>query len=144
MTEEQDNHPSKANSTWRLLGYLRPYGRYFGLAYIAMLLGTGLNLIVPQIIAWAIDYGLSEGSGRTLILAGVVIMGIALVRGGLGFIQRYYGEWLTNRVAYDLRNEFYNAVQYQPFAFHDQSHTGDLMSRATSDISESERFAGIV
>lgn len=70
-------------------------------------------------------------------------MGIALVRGILGFVQRYFGEWLTHRVAYDLRNDFYNAVQYQPFAFHDQSHTGDLMSRATSDISESERFAGI-
>ena len=143
VTEEQDHRPSKVNSTWRLLGYLRPYGRYFSLAYMAMLLGTGLNLIVPQIIAWAIDYGLSEGSGITLIIAGAIIMGIALVRGVLGFVQRYYGEWLTNRVAYDLRNEFYNAVQYQPFAFHDQSHTGDLMSRATSDISESERFAGI-
>ncbi len=127
----------------RLLGYLRPYGRYFVLSYIAMLLGTGLNLIVPQIIAWAIDYGLAEGQASTLIMAGAIIMGIALVRGILGFVQRYFGEWLTHRVAYDLRNDFYNAVQYQSFAFHDQSHTGDLMSRATSDISESERFAGI-
>ncbi|WP_343398089.1 ABC transporter ATP-binding protein [Promineifilum sp.] len=127
----------------RLLGYLGPYKRYVGLAYVAMLLGTGLNLLVPQIIAWAIDYGVSQGQASTLIAAGALIMGIALVRGVLGFVQRYYGEWLTNRVAYDLRNEFYNAVQYQPFAFHDQSHTGDLMSRATSDISESERFAGI-
>jgi len=108
-----------------------------------MFLSTGLNLIVPQIIAWAIDYGLSEGRASTLVAAGAIIMGIALVRGVLGFAQRYYGEWLTHRVAYDLRNDFYNAVQYQPFAFHDQSHTGDLMSRATSDISESERFVGI-
>jgi ATP-binding cassette subfamily B protein len=113
------------------------------IAYTAMLLSTGLNLIVPQIIAWAIDYGLSEGRASALIQAGAVILGIALVRGGLGFFQRYYGEWLTHRAAYDLRNDFYNAVQYQPFAFHDQSHTGDLMSRATSDIGESERFVGI-
>jgi ATP-binding cassette subfamily B protein len=34
-------------------------------------------------------------------------------------------------------------VQTLPFAFHDQSHTGDLMSRATSDIAETERFTGI-
>ena len=143
MKEEQGNSPARTHSTWRLLGYLRPYGGYFSLAYVAMLLGTGLNLIVPQVIAWAIDYGLAEGRASTLIAAGAIIMGIALVRGILGFLQRYYGEWLTHRVAYDLRNDFYNAVQYQPFAFHDQSHTGDLMSRATSDISESERFAGI-
>lgn len=143
MTEGQNDGRPSFSPNRRLLGYLRPYWRYVVLAYTVMLFGTGLNLIIPQVIAWAIDYGLSEGRATTLIAAGAIIMVIALVRGVFGFIQRYYGEWLTHRVAYDLRNDFYNAVQYQPFAFHDQSHTGDLMSRATSDISESERYAGI-
>ncbi|WP_374689059.1 ABC transporter ATP-binding protein [Promineifilum sp.] len=144
MTEENASAAGHTRgAAWRLLGYLRPYRRYVGVAYGGMLLGTGLNLIVPKIIAWAIDYGLSEGQASTLFAAGGIILVIALVRGLLGFGQRYYGEWLTHRVAYDLRNDFYNAVQYQPFAFHDQSHTGDLMSRATSDIGEAERFAGI-
>lgn len=143
MIEEQAGDRRRISATWRLLSYLRPYGRYAVVAYGAMLIGTLLNLIVPQIIAWAIDYGLSQGQASYLIYAGLIIIGIAVVRGILGFLQRFYGEWLTHRVAYDLRNDFYNAVQYQPFAFHDQSHTGDLMSRATSDISESERFVGI-
>lgn len=144
MTDEQTSPAgSVRNATWRLLGYLRPYLRYAFVAYLAVILGTGLNLLVPQVIAWAIDYGLTEGRARDLFVAAVIIMVIALVRAALGFAQRYYGEWLTHRVAYDLRNQFYNAVQYQPFAFHDQSHTGDLMSRATSDIAESERFVGI-
>jgi ATP-binding cassette subfamily B protein len=143
VTGDQSSAATAKGATGRLLGYLRPYKGYVALAYVSMLLATGLNLIVPQIIAWAIDYGLSEGRAITLVAAGGIILGIALVRGGLGFLQRYYGEWLTHRVAYDLRNDFYNAVQYQPFVFHDQSHTGDLMSRATSDISESERFVGI-
>ena len=59
------------------------------------------------------------------------------------FGQQYYGEWLTYRVAYDLRTQFYGAVQNLPFSFHDRAHTGDLMSRATSDITETERFVGI-
>ncbi len=143
MTEQQAGNRRKVDANRRLLGYLRPYGRQVFIAYVAMLLGTGLNLIVPKVIAWAIDLGLAEGKASTLIMAGAIIMGIALVRGVLGFAQRYYGEWLTHRVAYDLRSDFYNAVQYQPFEFHDQSHTGDLMSRATGDISEAERFAGI-
>ena len=53
------------------------------------------------------------------------------------------GEWLTHRVSYDLRNHFYNSVQALPFSFHDRTLTGDLMSRATSDITETERFVGI-
>ena len=60
-----------------------------------------------------------------------------------GFCELFFGEWLTHRVAYDLRNQYYDRVQNLPFAFHDQSHTGDLMSRATSDIGETERFVGV-
>ena len=108
-----------------------------------MLLATLLNLLIPQLIKFAIDVGLADGRAIALFAAGGLILLIALVRGVTGFGQRFYGEWLTHRVAYDLRNEFYNAVQHLPFAFHDRTHTGDLMSRATSDISETESFVGI-
>ena len=108
-----------------------------------MLMATLLNLFIPQLIKFAIDVGLADGRSVALFAAGALILLIALIRGVAGFGQRYFGEWLTHRVAYDLRNEFYNAVQHLPFAFHDHTHTGDLMSRATSDIAETERFIGI-
>ena len=127
----------------RLMGYLRPYPIQVLLAYTAMLFVTGLNLVVPLIIKRAIDDGLAAGNAQALFLASAAIMGIALVRGIAGFGQRYFGEWLSHRVGYDLRNHFYDSVQNQPFSFHDRSHTGDMMSRATSDISETERFTGI-
>lgn len=135
--------PTGNDATRRLLGYLRPYPKEVIFAYTSVGLGTLLSLIVPQIIAYAIDLGLEEGQASTLFLAGGIIMVIAVVRGILGFGQRYYGEWLTHRVSYDLRNDFYDSVQHQPFAFHDASHTGDLMSRATGDIGEAERFVGL-
>lgn len=127
----------------RLLRYLKPYPKPVVFGYLAMLVATGLNLLIPQIIKFAIDVGLADGSATALFAAGALILLIALIRGAAGFGQRYYGEWLTHRVAYDLRNEFYNSVQHLPFAFHDRTHTGDLMSRATSDIAETERFVGI-
>ena len=127
----------------RLFAYLRPYPRQVLLAYGSMLFATLLNLFIPQVIKWAIDQGLASDSAAALFVAGVIILGIAVVRGIAGFGNQYYGEWLTHRVAYDLRNNFYQAVQSLPFAFHDKAHTGDLMSRATGDISETERFAGV-
>jgi ATP-binding cassette, subfamily B, multidrug efflux pump len=135
-----NKHP---NVYWRLLGYLRPYPLPLILGYAAALFATILNLVVPQLIKVAIDLGLADGQARALFVAGGLILLIALVRGVAGFAQRYYGEWLSHRVAYDVRNEFYNSVQFQPFAFHDRTHTGDLMSRATSDVSETESFVGI-
>ncbi|MBK7894440.1 MAG: ABC transporter ATP-binding protein [Candidatus Promineifilaceae bacterium] len=126
----------------RLLGYLKPYRKQLFLAYFSMLFATLLNLFVPQIIKDAIDNGLAAGESRALFVAGGVILGIAVVRGVAGFGQFFYGEWLTHRVSYDLRNHFYNSVQSLPFSFHDRTLTGDLMSRATSDIAETERFVG--
>lgn len=127
----------------RLLGYLQPHWRNVLLAYAAMIAATGMNLVVPQIIKQAIDRGLAEGTASTLFWAAGVIMALAFARALVAFVRIYFGEWLTHRVAYDLRNHFYASLQGLPFAFHDRAQTGDLMSRATSDITETERFAGI-
>jgi ATP-binding cassette subfamily B protein len=127
----------------RLIRYLRPYWPQVAVAYTAMLFATLLNLFVPQIIKQAIDQGLDEDHPWMLFAAAALILGVAVVRGVAGFGQRYFGEWLSFRAAYDLRNDFYGSLQGLPFAFHDQAHTGDLMSRATGDITETERFVGI-
>ena len=133
----------RLNIYGRLIAYLKPYWRQAVLAYAAMFFATLLNLFVPLVIARDIDQGLESGQATALFVAAAIILGIALVRALASFGQRYFGEWLTYRVAYDLRNEFYDSVQQLPFSFHDKAHTGDLMSRATGDISETERFVGI-
>jgi len=108
-----------------------------------MLMATLLNLAVPQIIKSAIDQGIAAGRYSYLLIAAGLILALAVARGVVGFGQRYFGEWLTHRIAFDLRNDFYDRVQFLPFEFHNRTQTGDLMSRATSDISETERFVGI-
>lgn len=127
----------------RLLGYLKPHWKQVVLAYASMLAVTLLNLFVPQIIKDAIDQGLATGAPSALFVAGGIILVIALLRGLAGFGQRYFGLWLTYRFAYDIRNEFYRRMQALPFSFHDRTQTGELMSRVTNDITETERFVGI-
>src|SRR5687767_12021111 len=103
----------------RLLGYLQPHWRNVLLAYVAMIVATVMNLAVPQIIKQAIDRGLTQGTASTLFWAGGVILALAIGRGLVAFVRIYYGEWLTHRVAFDLRNHFYASLQSLPFAFHD-------------------------
>ena len=126
----------------RLLGYLTGYRKELALAYGGMLFATGLNLLVPQVIKRAIDSGLEAGNAQALFVAGAIILGLAVVRVTAAFTNRFFGEWLTHRFSYDIRTDFYRAVQTLPFSFHDSAHTGDLMSRATGDIAEAERFTG--
>lgn len=127
----------------RLLGFIKPYWRQAAIGYSSMIVVTVLNLLIPMAIKFAIDIGLASGEVRALIVASAVIVAIGLVKGIAGLGQRYYGEWLTHRVAYDLRNQFFDRTQRLSFTFHNKTQTGDLMSRATSDIAETERFIGI-
>ncbi|MBP8250807.1 MAG: ABC transporter ATP-binding protein [Herpetosiphon sp.] len=127
----------------RLLGHLKPYRKETALAYSATVIAMALNIAIPQLLKQAIDRGVASRSGSILLTTAGIILLVAIVRGVFGFVQRYYGEWLSYRVAYDIRNRFYDKLQHLPFAFHDRNQTGDLMSRATSDISEAERFIGV-
>ena len=127
----------------RLIGYLKPYWVQVLIGYASMIAATLLSLFVPLIIKAAIDRGLAADDMTAIAWAALLILLLALVRGVAAFGQRYYGLWLTHRAAYDLRNDYYDAVQHLPFAFHDRSKTGDLMSRATSDITETEQFVGV-
>jgi ABC-type multidrug transport system fused ATPase/permease subunit len=91
----------------RLIVYLRPYWRQVIIAYSCMAAATLLNLFVPQVIRVAIDRGLEQESGRALVLAGVLILAVAWCAAWLASSSAIIGEWLTHRVAYDLRNDFY-------------------------------------
>ncbi len=127
----------------RLFAYLKPYRKQLLLAYFGMLVAVIFNLFIPQIIKNAIDGALAQAQLSALVWSAGLILLVALGRGIASFMQLYFAEWLTHQVSYDLRNGFYRAVQTLPFSFHDRAHTGDLMSRATSDINETERFIGI-
>ena len=127
----------------RLFGYLLRNIPHLLFGYAAMLAALLINLLVPQVVKSAIDRGLAAGNTSALIESAALILGIAAIRGVMAFGQRYCGEWLTHRVAYDLRNDFFNAIQLATISFHDRAQTGDLMSRATSDTAETERFIGM-
>ena len=128
----------------RLLTFLHPYKRRVALAFLAIVGAGGFLLAIPQLIRWAINFGLgahveggefiTEGSTRTLIIAALAVVGAALLRGGFAFFQTYQGEWISQRVAYDVRNRIYDRLQRLSYAYHDRQQTGQLMSRATQDV----------
>lgn len=126
----------------RMFGYLRPYWLFVLMAYVATIAGVVLQLVIPQLIKSAIDDGIAAGELTAVLQAAGLILLVSAVRILISFAELFYAEWLTFRFSYDLRNSFYRAVQYLPFSFHDRSHTGDLMSRATSDVMETQRFVG--
>jgi ATP-binding cassette subfamily B protein len=119
---------------WRLIG-----------AYTCMVGATAAYLILPRLFGEAIDKidALLRGGGveaTTIFTISAAILAMSTLRGILSFGQVYLGESLGLAVVYQLRNRFFDHVQRLSFGFHDRQHTGNLMSRAITDIESLRMF----
>jgi ATP-binding cassette subfamily B protein len=129
----------------RLLRYAKPYWRTLMIAGFCIAGQAVFVFLLPVLIGRAIDVGLdvkdgvATGDKQTLVLYGLGIVGVSVFRGVFAYGQTYFGEWISQRVAYDIRNDIYNHLQRLSFAYHDKAQTGQLMSRATQDV-EGVRF----
>ncbi len=99
----------------------------------ASVVGQGLSALTPVFAAVIIDNGIS--THRQAIWPWLV----ALVAAGIGsFVAAYLRRWVGGRVSldvqFDLRNAIYERLQRLDFAGHDQLHTGQLVSRASTDL----------
>ncbi|ETW96172.1 MAG: hypothetical protein ETSY1_27680 [Candidatus Entotheonella factor] len=133
------------------------YRAHLILAYISFLAAVGFSLLVPHLFGTSIDrlVRFDPADGRAILLhvetAALALMAFALIgaslmRGLSNFARAYTTDSLSQKVAFDLRNQLYDKLQHLSFAFHDTEHTGNLMSKATADVESIRRFVnqGIV
>ena len=111
-------------------------------AYFCLLAGAGLALLIPRLTGDAIDLALSSSDRHSLLLIALAVAGAGFLRSILSYWQNYISEYLSQRVAYDIRSMFYNRLQRLSYSFHDRSQTGQLMSRATADVEGVRMFVG--
>ena len=118
----------------RLSAFLRPYRKHLALAYVALVFSTLLSLAVPRLLGDSIDKVLERDTSGFLVLLGGGVMAFALGRAVFAYLQTYVAEFISQKVAYDLRSVIYDHLQRLSFAYHDTQQTGHLMSRATADV----------
>lgn len=128
----------KNTHAWRLLArslaFLKPYKRYVGGAYVMLALITAFNLAIPQFIRWIIDHGVDEGNLRLLGLSVLGLIVLTALKGVFTFFQGRWTEVASQSVAFDMRNAIQEKLTLLSFSFHDQSETGQLLSRAVQDV----------
>jgi ATP-binding cassette, subfamily B, multidrug efflux pump len=87
-----------------------------------------------------VDRATYEGKTKTLLIAALAVVFVAVWRGFFAYWMQFMGEWLSQHVAYDLRNHIYEKLQRLSYAYHDKQQTGQLMSRATQDVESTRMF----
>ena len=118
----------------RLLAFVRPHKKYVIIAYGALIFSTLASLAMPRLLGTSIDKILEKDAFSFLIFAATGVFVFSMAHAVFLYSQRYFGEMVAHKVAYDLRNTFYNHLQHMSYAYHDKQQTGQLMSRATADI----------
>ena len=109
-------------------------GAMVAYVYLPRYFGDAIDAIAEPI---KLNQQISESD---VLQSVMIILLLGLVRGVLSYGQTYLAESLSQFVSYDLRNRFYDHVQHQSFAFHDSYHTGNLMSRAITDVENIRMF----
>jgi ATP-binding cassette subfamily B protein len=111
-----------------------------GVAVAAGLLWTAAKVSTGLIVRQAIDYGIKADDTATLrrwsIMLGCVAVGSALFTG----LRRYQAFQTARWVETDLRNRMFAHLQRLHFGFHDTAQTGELMSRANTDLQQVQAF----
>ncbi|MGE3074154.1 MAG: ABC transporter ATP-binding protein [Dehalococcoidia bacterium] len=127
----------------RLMGYLRYHKGVVALGYLGLIGTIAFSTLTPWMVKWAIDSGISGGNRTTLAWSASAIVAFSVGAGLCQYLQSYMGEVIAQRVAFDLRRDFFERVQSQTFSFHDHLETGQLMSRATVDVENCRQFLSL-
>lgn len=126
----------------RIRVLLRPYLPQIILAAVMLFSLTAIDMVFPAIIQQVIDRGLTGGEKSFILLASGILLGLGLLKAGIGFGNRYTAEWLAHHIAYDLRNQLYNHIQRLSFSYHDHTQSGQLISRCIEDVRSLQNFTG--
>ena len=125
---------------WRIIVLLRPHWFSSLCTVVCVALATVFSLFVPWLIGLVIDVGVPKKNLVYLLVAAAAILGASALRGLFAYGQGYFSQALSNLIAYDLRDMLYDHLQKLSFSFHDDSETGQVMSRMTADIEAVRNF----
>jgi len=148
-------HVDSADGPLSVKSLLRPYVKWLSLGFLAVVGESAAGLLEPWPLKIVFDH---VGKGATthgrlshlvpanlslqsvLQLAAVAVVAIAILEAICSYVEKYtttsVGQWVTH----DLRRLLYTHIQRLSLSYHTQKHTGDLISRLTSDIDAVQSF----
>ncbi len=127
-------------SLLRLWPYVRPVRvRMFSSALVAVL-ASCTGLVIPLVLKWIVDGPVAARDAAGVWAGGALLLGVGVLEAGLFALRR----WLSARplagVEAAMRADAYRHLQRLPVSFHDRWPSGQLLSRATTDLELLRRF----
>lgn len=119
----------------RLLGYVRPYWRAFGLAILGMMATAATEPLFPALMKHLLDNGFQTNTVEMVWMIPIGIVTLFIVRSVFVYSSGYLMMWISSRVVTDLRRAMFQKLLTLPTAYSDRQSAGQLISRLVYDVS---------
>lgn len=128
------------HNLWRLRHYVRPYAAKMTGLLISAAAATAAGIAVPLVIRRVVDGPIARRDPDGLLILGALALLLGIVEALLIFIRRWVQSSTALGIETRIRADLYAHLQRLPIAFHDRWQSGQLLSRATSDLGVIRRF----
>jgi ATP-binding cassette subfamily B protein len=142
LTSEATDPPAGIRSLWRLRGYLKPYWRGLSVMAAAAVCAVGLTIAIPLVTKALIDGPIRRHETHGLVELGLLALALGIAEAVLVFVRRWSQSGSVLGLETDIRRDLYARLQKLPMSFHTRWGSGQLLSRATQDLSQIRRFSG--
>lgn len=84
--------------------------------------------------------GQASDARHALLVAALLVILVSATRGMLSMIANFQSEYVSQRLAFQYRLDFFRQLQRLSFSFHDKVHSGDLIARGMLDLEGARNF----
>ncbi len=136
MVNNYKKDEEKTKFSWknmtRMLEFVKPYKKELFISFFIGIISSLLLLILPKIMAYAIDVSFANKNFMQIILLTFIMLGIVLLSVFLTKIERDKMIIALDKVSYDIKVEIFKKLQYLPNSYFDTRSHGKIYTRATS------------
>ena len=132
--------PGTFGAIFRIYPWAKPAMGRIALGIIAALIGAAVALLIPQVLRSLVDGPLAQGDASQIWwpVAAIIVLGV--IEAAMVWCRRFFVLQPGSRVEAGLRNSLYKQLQDLPVSFHDRWASGQLLSRAVSDLNLVRRW----
>lgn len=140
MSIDTERKLSTVAAIRRLYPYAKPAMPWIYAGMAAAMLAALVSLAIPQVLQALVDGPLQDGDSNEIWLPVIAVLALGVLEAIMIFLRRWFVLHPGTRIEARMRNALYDKLQHLPVAFHDRWPSGQLLSRAISDLNLIRRW----
>lgn len=119
----------------KIFKFIRPYRWYLVGGLIVLFISTSMTMVIPYLSGQMIDTSLNKTEESwTLRQIGIIFLATFIIQGIASYFRVYLFAVVSEKGIADVRKSVYQKLIGLPILFFEENHSGELISRLTSDV----------